>query len=75
MMPNARNQQRTDEFKAADRILSIVDPMSLDSELIAFFLSVAPANQQMRLVDIISAYMRMAKDSEHVGISMWANTL
>jgi hypothetical protein len=73
MMPNAR--QRTDEFKADDRILSIVDPMSLDCELVAFFLSIAPANQQMRLVDVISAYMRMAKDSEHAGINMWANNL
>ena len=75
VIPNARNQIRSNESSSATRILSIVDPMSINMDLVAFFISIAPPNQQMRFIDMINAYVELAKNSEHAGISMWANTI
>ncbi len=75
MIPKASNQPNTkQELNVAKKLSAICDPLSLDMNMVGFFVSTLPANQQLRFIDLIMSYVNAAKDSEHDSIRAWANS-
>jgi len=75
MIPKASNQHGSKkELQVANKLSALCDPMSLDMDMVGFYLSVLPANQQLRFIDMLMAYVNTAKQSEHDAIRAWANS-
>lgn len=72
MLPNARNSIRNKEKQVADKLSTLLAPIDIDMRLVAFFLSTLPANSQLRFVDLLMAYVSIAKDSDVDPIRAWA---
>ncbi len=76
MFPKARNGELTKkDLATATKLVTLLDVGSLDMNMIGFFVSGVPAEQQLRFIDLINAYVIAAKDSDNPSISMWANSL
>jgi hypothetical protein len=75
MIPNARNSVRNKEKLIADKLSTMLSPIDIDMQLVAFHLSTLPALSQLRLCDLVMTYIEMAKDSDDIAIKDWANSL
>lgn len=75
MMPKAANTNPTKkDLAVANKLSTLLAPIDIDMDMVAFFVSTFPANSQLRLIDLLMAYVSAAKDSEHEAIRAWAHS-
>ena len=75
MIPKAANQSTSKkDMQVATKLCSLLAPIDIDVDMVAFFVSTFPANSQLRLIDMLMAYVNIAKQSDNHAIRAWANS-
>ncbi len=75
MIPKASNHGSSKrEQQVANKLSALLAPIDIDMDMVAFFVSTLPANNQIRLIDMLMPYVSMAKESEHPAIRAWAHS-